>query len=492
MAHPAGALYTTAMPKFILNADNYSLDFGNGLTSIEGFAREWPWFIKPTSVEKHEDGFTYHYNWQWDIRVQLAETTLGVTFTYTFTNRQPTAQVPPGFHPCALPQLKSLLWATNTAGQPGVLTTDLIDGRKLTLAIESAKYVTKVCYWQLASPFDGRAYLSVWPGGIDAKFQQTVPPGQSVVVKLSVNVGADATSHGNKAMASWRATYPQKLNWTDRRPIMALFPSGGQRTTSNPQGWLYGRTPTTAEEIRLFHDWLRRHAEACVANGKLCNAQGMVCWNIEGMKHQAFTYYGNPALAEVLAPELQGALDDFFAIFRNAGLRTGVCIRPQQLAIGVPVADPNFGPLKLSVVDDYRNALLGHVAYARSRWGCTLFYVDSTNGDDTPTMRFLQSVYPDCLFMPEGFKPGYIARGQLAYAAQYVETGKSVWNVDRKLYSKAFGVRFHWMTILNQPGVREQLIESVKAGDVLFVAGHYNDGSQQAAKEIYAAAGKAL
>ncbi len=88
------------------------------------------------------------------------------------------------------------------------------------------------------------------------------------------------------------------------------------------------------------------------------NAQGMIVWDIEGQRWpQATTYIGDASLATSLYPNAADAIeqpvtlndgsvttpmaynyngngpliDQFFAIFRNAGLRTGITIRPTAI-----------------------------------------------------------------------------------------------------------------------------------------------------------------
>jgi hypothetical protein len=70
--------------------------------------------------------------------------------------------------------------------------------------------------------------------------------------------------------------------------------------------------------------------------------------------------------------------------------------------------------------------LLSKVAYAHSRWGATLYYVDSAVWDGgapitADIFRALQEAYPDCLFMPE---QSYI--GTMATAIPYAASNGSL------------------------------------------------------------------
>jgi len=57
---------------------------------------------------------------------------------------------------------------------------------------------------------------------------------------------------------------------------------------------------------------------------------------------QVFTYVGNPLLAETIAPELVGAVDDFFQKFRDAGFKVGVTVSPAVFSSGHDTASDVF------------------------------------------------------------------------------------------------------------------------------------------------------
>src|SRR4029450_6315792 len=71
---------------------------------------------------------------------------------------------------------------------------------------------------------------------------------------------------------------------------------------------------------------------------KRTNAQGMITWDPEGEEFLGACYYGDPRLGSGLGPgrELKGGsdksvIDEYFEKFRAAGLKVGVCIRPQPI-----------------------------------------------------------------------------------------------------------------------------------------------------------------
>ena len=96
-------------------------------------------------------------------------------------------------------------------------------------------------------------------------------------------------------------------------------------------------------------------------------------------------------------------VDAYFRKFRDAGLRTGVCLRPQELKFR-----PNGDPYQAATSgEEAYQDMKEDLEYAKSRWGCTLFYIDSTvdhkaKGSLEPELfSRLQREHPDVLLMPE-------------------------------------------------------------------------------------------
>jgi len=96
-------------------------------------------------------------------------------------------------------------------------------------------------------------------------------------------------------------------------------------------------------------------------------------------------------------------IDAYFRKFRDAGLRTGGCLRPQEVGFrlnGQPYQVPTSG-------DDAYQDIKEDLEYAKKRWGCTLFYLDSTvdykakSPLEPELFERLQQEHPDVLLMPE-------------------------------------------------------------------------------------------
>ncbi len=166
------------------------------------------------------------------------------------------------------------------------------------------------------------------------------------------------------------------------------------------------------------------------------NLQGIVVWDIEGAEFpHTTTYVGEPWQIDRLAPEMtyvpegQAAAsrlpdndprkyrclaDEIFYRIRHKSrlvdgkvvslnLRSGVCLRPQtlqNLAVrdnpGKPEMEhyPKWWLVREEVpLAGIPEKLFREIAYANRRWGCTLFYIDSTGNE--------QGVYPGLSIFPQ-------------------------------------------------------------------------------------------
>ena len=185
-------------------------------------------------------------------------------------------------------------------------------------------------------------------------------------------------------MELYAGKYPFQVDWKDHRPIGAIFLAGPQiNVPTNPRRWTtnYGDIDVTNDKGKAaFRAALLKQADNSVLVLKETGAQGMITWDPEGEEFGGEVYYGDPRLVPTLAPEMEfkndgtrSAIDEYFEKFRAGGLKVGICIRPQQIAMvdGRPAHQ---------AADDEQAAqiLRERIAYAKQRWGCTLFYVDST------------------------------------------------------------------------------------------------------------------
>ncbi len=339
------------------------------------------------------------------------------------------------------------------------------------------------------------------------RISRPIYPGESDHLHLSLRIGPPGPAPDDLAADVYRryaSAFPFHLSWTDRRPIGYLnlcttvpHPASGK----NPRGW-FNNDPTvdvTTPEGRLsLQTRLLALADHSIPILKATNAQGVIIWDIEGQEYpHAMSYVGDP---RHLPEEVDPVADRFFQKFRDAGLRVGVCLRPQRPMKTI------YGdvPEQMQVTDDFYN-LNDKIAYAKKRWGCTLFYVDSnvhfepgsspSDGDAytlLPAKLFQDTAAanPDVLLIPEQQTTRYYA-----YAPPYDELKQGVAATPeavRRVYPGAFTVISVATDTSGGPldTRRAELVHSVRRGDILLFRAWYDTPEMKPVQEIYKAAGR--
>jgi hypothetical protein len=275
------------------------------------------------------------------------------------------------------------------------------------------------------------------------------------------------------------------LNWTDRRPIAALFVASSAHVSAvNPRGWFNNPALNVrGDDGRArFRQALFAYADRSVAILKRSGAQGMIVWDLEGEElPQKITYIGDPRLLARLAPEADGAADEFFARFKRAGLAVGLTVRPQQISFA------SGGEARQEEGWDYERVLIEKIDYARRRWGATLFYIDSNAGPRWPpeafALRRIARERPDILLIPEhhdilyyGFSAPY---GSMRRGASRT-SGPVRW-----LYPNAFQV----LADADSRQSEAELEGAYRGGDILLFQGWFNNPT---ARIIESFAGSAI
>ncbi len=310
-----------------------------------------------------------------------------------------------------------------------------------------------------------------------------VAPGKTVVTNLSLRFGsggASAKALAEDVLTRYAAAYPFQLRWTDHRSIGTLFlSSNGAHPATNPRGWFNNAADvdvTSPAGLARFRERLLNYADESITVLKGMGAQGTIAWDPEGQEFTDATYYGDPRLTSRLAPEtdykgaaILGCMDAFFKKFRDAGLRVGVCIRPQEIHFvqGAPRQDDSPDPVA---------TLKSKIEYARKRWGCTLFYVDSTvKGNealDADVFRQAASAFPDVLLMPENETLRDYAYTAPLNSFQHHAVTSTPPGV-RDVYPRAFSV------LLAGDGdftkYHDALVAAVRRGDILLFHGWWNN-----------------
>lgn len=285
----------------------------------------------------------------------------------------------------------------------------------------------------------------------------SIAPGQTKTAVFSLRFSTNSSLPPNQlapdAYAAFRAAYPSIVNWPDRRPVMAWFIAEyGKRSVTNPRGYLQ-QPNLDVSNVSNFKTQVMNQAQTILTlmKARPVQPQGLLIWDLEGQEFiQPTTYVGDPRVfSKGYAPEMDAVADQLFALFKSSGYKVGVTLRPQQMQWGTQLpatcqfnasndykdyyikTDNPFGQrfhacydpagLKWSVIpqgnggqtfytpaqiSSVTNLLMSKVAYAHSRWGATIYYVDTSvwsGGSPLPASVFstLQKAYPDSLFIPE-------------------------------------------------------------------------------------------
>jgi hypothetical protein len=324
-----------------------------------------------------------------------------------------------------------------------------------------------------------------------------IKPGVSKTFNVSLRfgpAGARVQDLSGDVLEGYAKKYPVQINWEDRRPIGAIFlASSGINVATNPRRWIMNEGKidvTTGQGKAAFREALIKLADNSIKVLKDANAQGMITWDPEGQEFLESCYYGDPRLTPVLAPETevksdQGmtAIDEYFDKFRRAGLKVGVCLRPQQITM------VNGKPVQGAADDQHAGQVLkDKLAYAKKRWGCTLFYIDSTvritnDSLDPNVFKVVAGTYPDVLLIPENESMRYFAySAPLNSYMHHKVTSTPIGG--RMVYPKAFSV-----LLTSDQGDRHEdhdaLVTAVRHGDILLFNGWYNNEGVAEIKKLY-------
>src|ERR1043166_656809 len=325
-----------------------------------------------------------------------------------------------------------------------------------------------------------------------------IKPGANKTFNVSLRFGpsgAQGQDLSADALQSYAKKYPFEVNWSDRRPIAAIFLAGPQISVgSNPRHWTvnFGEVDVGNDKGKAaFRTALLRLADVSVQVLKDVGAQGMITWDPEGEEFPGACYYGDPRLVPKFAPEMEfkneagkSVIDEYFEKFRSAGLRTGICLRPQDIAM------INGKPVHQAADDDQATRILREkVAYAKQRWGCTLFYVDSTATSGRPfypdVFKAVAQAFPDVLLIPENESMRYFAYSAPLNSYQHHKITSTPFGA-RLVYPKSFSVLM--AADGDKPEDHSALLNAVRNGDILLLNGWYGGPVAEKIKKLYAEA----
>lgn len=353
--------------------------------------------------------------------------------------------------------------AHHNIGAPTVLTT------------RTAEHSFAVCNLDVEKPLtvrlkkageDGVAEVVVQGGGQKMVYDQLyisrpIAPGEEDVYRLSIRAApAEVDPHdlGQDVYDAFADAHPRVLDWPDRRPINRLFFRGGAPTEeiiayyqdpeNNPK-------PQPGDEKK--QEGILQGIRRGVAAAKEIDAQGLIIWNIEGgsFPHPT-TYIGDPRVVDIFNPDFDAVADEAFKMITDAGLHAGVCIRPTQIGLKKRKDKPDtVGHAFTPVLEKYDeepfvNQLGAKIKYARDRWGCTIFYVDtnfvwrprgpeekwSAGMIQAEVWRKLLERFPDVLIIPEFGYPQYFA--SVAVYKEYDMGFRGAGPAVRRTYPEGF------------------------------------------------------
>ena len=343
-----------------------------------------------------------------------------------------------------------------------------------------------------------RMTTCVWNSTDDPK----IAPGTTKEYNFSLRFAKPGTplpAIAGDLMQKLATAIPFQLNWPDRLPVgMLSLATNVHQTTKNPRGWFNDPLLDVVSDKgrKNFGKRLMSEAKYHLSILKSMNAQGMIVWNIEGEQYANINYVGDPRVLPKLAPEMDAAADEYFAFFRKAGLRTGICIRPSRI-----VPDWN-DPTKWThdqMGFDFIAEMSQKIDYAQKRWGCTLFYVDSSvhyffQRDGKVSDRLISAaewkrlakLHPDVLLIPEFPTPAgwsvcapYRELREHTFGG-FAATPQSTLNI----YPKAFSIINPTEGPIKQR--KEEIVAGVRRGDILLFRAFFKDEDwNRPIREIY-------
>ena len=344
-----------------------------------------------------------------------------------------------------------------------------------------------------------------------------VQPGNTFSYTVSLRFTPEGTpANASDAYASFAATYPSQMTWTDKRILGTAYlsSSGPGSNINQPDGFptnprRYFNDPTvdvtTPAGLQLFQDRIIAQAQSNASDAQQMNSQGVITWDIEGEQYpQNTSYVCSPDQIAAVAPEMESVITDsnspylgqklddtYFAIMASAGLRTGVCLRPQVFTLGTGgTASQVFLTSNAAIVAN----LESKARYANARWGTTIFYVDSTVNSvggtiDPDIFQQIITDLPGFLFIPEESTTRYYAYSAPFYSFIFHTTlGTSA--ATYLAYPSAFGANLvNDVSAATLATYTPQLTASVAKGDILMGHADYWQANDPTLVSIYRAAG---
>ena len=337
------------------------------------------------------------------------------------------------------------------------------------------------------------------PGGANTP---SVAPGKSdtvrVVIRFRPGTESAITACADGYEAFGRA-YPRTVRWTDRRAIGTYFACRGNNLGgTNTNGWFNDKTVDidSAEGRKAFAVKLLAEIDTIIGVLKDVGAQGVIWWDLEGARNpHPITYIGDPRVLDPkhpqhdkFVPELDTEVtykdkkmklvDACFRKFQDAGLKTGVTIRPNALVW-------DGSPKQTGDGKDADN-LCAKATYARERWGCTIFYVDSVSEwFSNWSFEKTAAKYPDILLLPEWARTRSYRHSSAFSHTQWTHFVRGVPAEMQACWPDAFCCMSHYDANKDY----DDLLQGVKNGNLMMFNCWYMCDEAKASKKIYQTTG---
>ena len=324
-----------------------------------------------------------------------------------------------------------------------------------------------------------------------------IGPGGRKSFTITLRAGpADASlrSLGGDVLDGYAKAWPFALEWPDRRPMGKVFlassGNGPDRPDTNPNRWFMNDAATdvsTDAGKEAFREKLLKYADTVIAALREMGAQGAITWDPEGQR-TGHTYYGDPRIISDIAPEMEhrgtharATIDEYFRRFEEAGLRHGVCVRPQRVR-----KDGKFWVQdELKDPAERMNELEAKIGHAWKRWKSTLVYIDSDYDVTARQYRDLHAKFPEVLLIPEWEQPLHFSCTAPLQSVSHFGIGQArTPGGVRDLYPNAFCVTFV-DGISRDPKVQNAVAAGVEGGDVMMINGWYSSPDTKAVAETY-------
>ena len=335
---------------------------------------------------------------------------------------------------------------------------------------------------------------------------RSIAPGETGSCRVSLAFGASGTGGVDlcpEAFAAVAAARPMVLDWPDRRPIaMAFLCNSATGWPTNPRGFLFGKRDkndvTSEAGLQAFREALMKYADNCIERMKAMDAQGIIVWDIEGqeMPHM-ISYIGDPRLLAEVCPEMDRFSDEFMRKFTAAGLRTGITIRPTEVYRPTEPGQPRWNQRE---VPDPQAVMDEKIRYAKKRWGCTIFYLDSNVFGDgllpaeqkkqlkgvpwtmpVAMIEKLHEAHPECLIIPEWAGSAYYAVSAPYSSQNLGQLGTDA--TTRRIWPKAFRVVASSRDLIERHW--EDYLAGVSGGDVLLYSAWYDAAENEPVRLFY-------